>query len=55
MDGLVEPKTSELLAGGVGPPPSHFRRRATTVARFAPADTLSGRAVATPRDLPGNE
>ncbi|CAM1378238.1 hypothetical protein [Fretibacterium fastidiosum] len=36
---LLEPKTSKIVAQGVGMPPYHFRCRTTTVAHFEPADT----------------
>lgn len=35
---LLEPRTSKLVASGVGLPPYHFRCRTTTVAHFQPAD-----------------
>ena len=36
---LLEPKTSKIVAQGIGMPPYHFRCRTTTVAHFEPADT----------------
>jgi hypothetical protein len=36
---LLEPKTSKIIAQGIGMPPYHFRCRTTTVAHFEPADT----------------
>jgi hypothetical protein len=36
---LLEPRTSKIIAQGVGMPPYHFRCRTTTVAHFEPADT----------------
>ncbi|MDR1873546.1 MAG: hypothetical protein LBQ90_00825 [Synergistaceae bacterium] len=35
---LLEPKTSKIVAQGIGMPPYHFRCRTTTVAYFEPAD-----------------
>jgi hypothetical protein len=36
---LLEPRTSKIIAQGIGMPPYHFRCRTTTVAHFEPADT----------------
>ena len=36
---MLEPKTSGIVAQGIGMPPYHFRCRTTTVAYFEPADT----------------
>jgi hypothetical protein len=36
---LLEPRTSKIVAQGIGMPPYHFRCRTTTVAHFEPADT----------------
>jgi SPP1 gp7 family putative phage head morphogenesis protein len=35
---VLEPKTSKIVAQGIGMPPYHFRCRTTTVAYFEPAD-----------------
>jgi SPP1 gp7 family putative phage head morphogenesis protein len=35
---LLEPRTSKIIAQGIGMPPYHFRCRTTTVAHFEPAD-----------------